>query len=66
MDELDPILKAFSDPTRRGILDLLRKRPHNTTEIVEAFPQTSRFGIMKYLDVRREAGLVRTREEGCT
>ena len=64
MDELDPIFKALSDPTRRGILDLLRKRPHNTTEIVDAFPELSRFGVMKHLDVLREADLVRTREQG--
>ena len=64
MDPLDPIFKALADPTRRGILDLLRKRPHTTTEIVQSFPHLSRFGVMKHLDVLREAGLVQTREEG--
>ena len=32
--------------------------------IVEAFPQLSRFGVMKHIDVLREAGLINTREEG--
>ena len=63
-DQLDPIWKALSDSTRRSILDLLRDGPQPTTEIVENFPQLSRFGVMKHLDVLREAGLVRTRAEG--
>lgn len=64
MDNLDPVWKALSDPTRRAILDVLRERPRMTTEIVEAFPHLTRFGVMKHLDVLRQAGLVHTREEG--
>jgi DNA-binding transcriptional ArsR family regulator len=63
-DELDPVWKALSDPTRRAILDLLRDRPRTTTEIVEAFPHLTRFGVMKHLDVLRSAQLVHTREAG--
>ncbi len=62
--DLDHIWKALSDPTRREILDLLRDGPRPTTEIVDQFPQLSRFGVMKHLDVLREAGLVNTRSEG--
>lgn len=64
MDELDPVWKALADPTRRGILDLLRVRPRTTTEIVESFPGLSRFGVMKHIEVLREAQLVQTRESG--
>ena len=60
----DPIWKALADPTRREILDLLRDAPRQTTEIVDAFPNLSRFGVMKHLDVLRDAGLVNTRTEG--
>lgn len=60
----DPIWKALADPTRREILDLLRDGPRQTTEIVENFPDLSRFGVMKHLDVLREANLVNTRSEG--
>ena len=60
----DAIWKALSDPTRREILDALRDGPKQTTEIVDAFSQLSRFGVMKHLDVLREAGLVVTRSEG--
>jgi DNA-binding transcriptional ArsR family regulator len=63
-DDLDPVWKALSDPTRRAILDLLRQGPRTTTEIVDAFPHLTRFGIMKHIDVLREADLIATREEG--
>jgi DNA-binding transcriptional ArsR family regulator len=62
-DDLDGVWKALSDSTRRSILDLLRQGPRTTTQIVEAFPHLSRFGVMKHIDVLRETGLVHTREE---
>ena len=62
--DLDPIWKALADPTRRQILDLLRDGPKQTTQIVDAFAKLSRFGVMKHLDVLRDAGLVKTRSEG--
>ncbi len=62
--ELDGVWKALSDPTRRAILDLLRARPRTTTEIVDAFPRLTRFGVMKHLEVLRQTQLVHTREEG--
>ena len=63
-DSLDQVWKALSDPTRRAILDVLRDRPRTTTEIVERVPQLSRFGVMKHLEVLRQAQLVSTREAG--
>ena len=63
-DTLDPVWKALSDPTRRAILDFLRDRSRMTTEIVESFPHLSRFGVMKHLEVLRQAQLVSTREAG--
>ena len=63
-DELDPVWKALSDPTRRAILDFLRDRARTTTEIVDAFPHLTRFGVMKHLEVLRQAYLVSTREAG--
>ena len=60
----DLVWKALSDPTRREILDQLRDGPRQTTEIVECFPNLSRFGVMKHLDVLRDANLVKTRTEG--
>jgi DNA-binding transcriptional ArsR family regulator len=63
-EDLDPIWKALADDTRRTILDFLRSGPKTTTAIVEQFPDLSRFGVMKHLDVLRQAALVLTREEG--
>jgi DNA-binding transcriptional ArsR family regulator len=65
-NDLDWIWKALADETRRSILDCLRDGPKKTTEIVERFPELSRFGVMKHLQVLRDAGLVVTREEGRT
>jgi len=62
-DDLDGVWKALSDNTRRSILDLLRHGPRTTTEIVEAFPHLTRFGVMKHIEVLREAGMVHTRDE---
>ncbi len=64
--DLDLIWKALADETRRSILDCLRDGPKMTTEIVEQVPELSRFGVMKHLQVLRDAGLVLTREEGRT
>ncbi|HEX9929028.1 MAG TPA: metalloregulator ArsR/SmtB family transcription factor [Pyrinomonadaceae bacterium] len=63
-EELDPIWKALSDPTRRAILDMLRKGPKKTTEIVENFPDSTRFAVMKHIDVLRSANLINTRKDG--
>jgi DNA-binding transcriptional ArsR family regulator len=63
-DDLDDVWKALSDPTRRRILDLLRDGPKRTTDLVAEFPELSRFGVMKHIDVLRRAKLVIAREEG--
>jgi DNA-binding transcriptional ArsR family regulator len=63
-DKLDAVWKALSDPTRRAILDYLRDRSRTTTEIVDSFPYLTRFGVMKHLEVLRQAHLVQTRESG--
>ena len=63
-NEQDAVWKALADPTRRAILDLLRDSPRTTTEIVMQFGNLTRFGVMKHMDVLREAGLINTREQG--
>jgi DNA-binding transcriptional ArsR family regulator len=63
-DDLDKVWKALSDPTRRTILDLLRGGPRSTTDIVDEFPDMTRFAVMKHMDVLRDADLVITRSEG--
>src|SRR3982750_476173 len=63
-DDLDRVWKALSDPTRRAILDLLRHGAKTTTQIVECFPNMTRFAVMKHIEALRTAGLINTREEG--
>jgi DNA-binding transcriptional ArsR family regulator len=63
-DDLDQVWKALSDPTRRTILDLLRRGPKTTTELVEAFPDMTRHAVLRHIDALRIAGLINTREEG--
>ena len=66
VDDDDAVWKALADVTRREILDMLKDGPRKTSEIVERFPNLSRFGVMKHLDVLRNVGLVLTRSEGRT
>jgi DNA-binding transcriptional ArsR family regulator len=58
---LDRTLAALSDPTRRGVVDLLRREPRRAGEIAAAL-STSRPAMSRHLRVLRRAGLVR--EEG--
>lgn len=54
----DPF-QAIADPTRRGILDLLVKRPACPAgQIAEAFRHISRPAVSRHLAVLRRAGLV--------
>lgn len=62
----DAVWKALADPTRRSLLDALRDGPRTTGQLVDACPELTRFGVMKHLEVLREANLVQTRAEGRT
>jgi DNA-binding transcriptional ArsR family regulator len=62
--ESDRVWKALADETRRKILDCLRGGAKTTTQLVAEFPGLSRFGVMKHIQVLRDAGLIITREEG--
>jgi DNA-binding transcriptional ArsR family regulator len=54
---------ALADPTRRAVLDLLRKGIQPAGRIAEAFP-VSRPAISKHLRLLRRAHLVEERREG--
>lgn len=62
-EDLDAAWRALADPTRRRILDLLRRRPTTTGELAAQF-ECTRFGVMKHLGVFLDAGLVVVRREG--
>ena len=63
-DDADLVWRALADPTRRAILDMLAKEPQTTGQIVDAFGELSRTGVMKHLDLLVEADLVLVRREG--
>jgi DNA-binding transcriptional ArsR family regulator len=54
---------ALADPTRRAVLDLLRKGRQPAGQIAEAFP-ISRPAISKHLRLLRRAHLVNEQREG--
>lgn len=54
---------ALADPTRRAVLDLLRRGSLPAGQIAQAFP-VSRPAISKHLRLLRRADLVRERREG--
>jgi len=58
------IWKALADPTRRTILNLLKKAPHTTGEISLQFTDLSRYAVMKHLGVLEKANLITIRREG--
>ena len=63
MDE--EIFRALADPSRRALLDALRERDGQAlSELEEALPGMTRFGVMKHLRILEDAGLVVARRSG--
>lgn len=61
--EPEPLWRALADPTRRAILDALRRGPQTTGALAEEFP-TTRFAVMKHLGVLTGVGLVTVERRG--
>lgn len=55
--DLDATLAALADPTRRGVVDLLRERPRRAGELAAAF-DVSAPAMSRHLRVLRTRGLV--------
>ena len=60
---MNELFKALNDPTRRRILDLLRKQELTAGEIADQFA-ISKPSISHHLDVLKRAELVRAEREG--
>lgn len=56
-------MRALSDPSRREILNLLKKDPMTATSIAEHFDMSAP-AVSKHLTILKEAELVRCRREG--
>jgi uncharacterized protein YndB with AHSA1/START domain len=61
----EEVFRALADPSRRGLLDALRERDGQAlSELEQALPGMTRFGVMKHLRVLADAGLITTRRDG--
>jgi DNA-binding transcriptional ArsR family regulator len=63
-EQEDLIFGALADRTRRRMVDLLAQKACTTGELAAAFPQVSRFAVMKHLTVLESAGLLLITREG--
>jgi DNA-binding transcriptional ArsR family regulator len=52
------VFAAVSNPTRRRILELLKRGEHQAGEFVDAFPSLPQPAVSRHLRILREAGLV--------
>ena len=57
MDALDRTLSALADPTRRGVVELLRRRPRRAGELARAFAMSAP-AMSRHLRVLRTTGLI--------
>lgn len=60
---IDEVFRALSDPTRREILRLLRRRDMTAGEIAERFP-LAKSTLSGHFNVLRHAGLVVSERSG--
>ncbi|HYN67501.1 MAG TPA: metalloregulator ArsR/SmtB family transcription factor [Ornithinibacter sp.] len=57
------VLDALGDPTRRALLELLRRGEHSVRELTDATDVTQP-AVSQHLRVLRDAGLVSVRPQG--
>ena len=59
---LDTTFAALADPTRRGVIELLRKQPRRASDLADAL-HASRPAMSRHLRVLRASGLVETTDD---
>jgi DNA-binding transcriptional ArsR family regulator len=59
---MDAVFQALSDPSRRRVLETLRRGPATAGDLAALLP-IARPGVSRHLRVLREAGLVEVRQE---
>lgn len=57
MSDLDATLSALADPTRRGVVELLKTGPERASKLAERLGQSPP-AMSRHLRVLRQAGLV--------
>jgi DNA-binding transcriptional ArsR family regulator len=56
-NDLDRTLSALADPTRRGVIELLREQPRKASDLADALG-LSRPAMSRHLRILRKSGLV--------
>lgn len=62
---MSTVFKALADPTRRKVLELLRRRPMTAGELCDCFP-LSRPTMSAHFNVLKEADLIAADKQGVT
>jgi DNA-binding transcriptional ArsR family regulator len=62
-DELDGLLRALADPTRRAIVERLVKSPAVVSELAAPFSMALP-SLLQHLGILENAGLVTSRKDG--
>lgn len=60
---MNTVFKALNDPTRRAILDMLKRGDRTAGEIADAFA-ISKPSISHHLDLLKQAGLIEALRQG--
>jgi DNA-binding transcriptional ArsR family regulator len=63
-DRIDRVAHALADPTRRGLLRLVRDDERPAGELAASFPHMSRPAVSQHLRLLHDAGLVSVRAVG--
>ncbi|SEB07050.1 ArsR/SmtB family transcription factor [Leifsonia sp. 21MFCrub1.1] len=62
-DELDAVLRALADPTRRAVVERLATSPAVVTELAAPFPMALP-SFMQHLSVLENAGVITSEKHG--
>ncbi|WP_110239004.1 ArsR/SmtB family transcription factor [Nocardioides gilvus] len=63
LDEVDAVLRALADPTRRAVVERLAKGPAVVSDLAEPFSMTLP-SLLQHLRVLEEAGVVMSEKQG--
>lgn len=62
-DELDAVIRALADPTRRAVVQRLAKSPAVVSELAEPFTMALP-SLMQHLSVLENAGVITSEKHG--
>jgi DNA-binding transcriptional ArsR family regulator len=63
-DRIDRLFKALSENNRRSIISIVKNEPGiRITELCDYFP-TSRFAVMKHVNILEDTGIILPKKEG--